>query len=92
MRSKFNQVKGYLPPARRRQHTCAASTFYLSSDIAMDPELSQCIASVPACVRQLESSTDTTDINLAESLTRRAEEFVELLRVLSGEALIKLAQ
>ena len=58
----------------------------------MDPELSQCIASVPACVRQLESSTDTTDINLAESLTRRAEEFVELLRVLSGEALIKLAQ
>ena len=55
----------------------------------MDPELSQCIASVPACVRQLESSTD---INLAESLTRRAEEFVELLRVLSGEALIKLAQ
>ena len=45
-----------------------------------------------ACVRQLESSTDTTDINLAESLTRRAEEFVELLRVLSGEALIKLAQ
>ena len=58
----------------------------------MDPELSQCIASVPACVRQHESSTDTTDINLAESLTRRAEEFVELLRVLSGEALIKLAQ
>ena len=58
----------------------------------MDPELSQCLASVPACVRQLESSTDTTDINLAESLTRRAEEFVELLRVLSGEALIKLAQ
>lgn len=92
MRSKFNQVKGYLPPARRRRHACAASTFYLSSDIAMDPELSQCIASVPACVRQLESSTDTTDINLAESLTRRAEEFVELLRVLSGEALIKLAQ
>lgn len=52
---------------------------------AMDLELNQCLNAIPGFVAQLEMEVHSTDLNLVEWLIMRAELFLELLRVLSGE-------
>ena len=49
-----------------------------------DLELSQCIAAIPAFVSCLERNLHTNDVNMAQLFALRAEEFIELLRVLTG--------
>ena len=54
---------------------------------SVDPELADCLLLIPDFVDVLEENVSTTDFNLACILSVKAEEFLELLRVLSGKLL-----
>ena len=55
----------------------------------MDEELYSCLNSLESFISVVESeaSLNTEDINLAEGLSRRCDEFIQLMRVLSGNKL-----
>ena len=57
---------------------------------AMDQELNQCLNAIPSFVSQLEAQVHSSDLNLIEWLTMRAELFLQLLRVLTGTRNITL--